>query len=84
MSNSDFLGGVVGQAENSFFMNEVVWNAESSKVDFACGNILCEGALAANNLEMTDPLTFQNWDFENIWAMISFETEPFFLWETEF
>lgn len=82
MSNANSLGGVVGSSDQNFFMTEVFWNSQSSKVEEACANIFCEGAASTTNEGMMNPLTFQNWDFENIWAMVPFESEPFFLWES--
>ncbi|MGA0162770.1 MAG: S8 family peptidase [Bdellovibrionota bacterium] len=82
MSNANSLGGVVGSSDQNFFMTEVFWNSQSSKVEEACANIFCDGAASTTNEGMMNPLTFQSWDFENIWAMVPFESEPFFLWES--
>jgi subtilisin family serine protease len=53
------------------------WDETLAPDLMACLGQECSGASPRTSSQMTDPETYQNWDFQNVWRIESFQTTPF-------
>jgi len=73
VSGSGYVGGLVGLNENGSISNSYYDKQTSGQTDIGKG----EGKTSA---EMKTKSTYEDWDLENIWAMLD-ESYPVFKWQ---
>ena len=68
---------MVAYSEMPIAISSSFWNETLAPDVVACFGHACEGALPRTGEEMTDPETYDGWDFQKIWTIQSFQTTPF-------
>jgi hypothetical protein len=67
---SDDVGGLIGYNNKDAKVIRCAWNKEISNIHRPCGRNLSNSQIrGVKTSEMSEVVTFNNWDFENIWKI---------------
>ncbi len=68
---------MVASSDLPISVSSSFWDETLAPQVVACFGHECAGASPRTSSQMTDPDTYQGWDFQNVWRIENFQTTPF-------